>query len=99
MEVVLKILKNEVDGDVKAALQKITDDYSMTWMYQGEKKLFPRTGKSVEMEMNEVYVIKGKKYDIRNVAEGDDVLMIELVESYPDHKTKKRIQDPTCTSA
>lgn len=90
----LEILKNEVDGDIKAALQKMTDDYSMTWMYQGKEKLFPRTGKSVETEMNEAYVIKGRKYDIRNIAEGDDVLMVELIESYPDDKTKKEYRTP-----
>lgn len=94
IQTVLDILKNEVDGDVKAALGKMTDDYSMTWMYQRSDELFPSTGKDVESEMKEVYPIKGRKYDIRNIAEGEDVVMVELIESYPDPKTGKEYRTP-----
>jgi ketosteroid isomerase-like protein len=94
IKTVLAILKNEVDGDVKAALQKMTGDYSMTWMYQRGEELFPATGKSVESEMEEAYPIKGRRYDIRNIAEGDDVIMVELIESYPDPETGKEYRTP-----
>jgi hypothetical protein len=41
LEIVLAILKNEVDGDVKSALEKMAPNYSMTWMYKGNHGLFP----------------------------------------------------------
>lgn len=94
LQTVLDILKNEVDGDVKAALQKMTDDYTMTWMYRSGDTLFPSTGKSIEDEMNEAYVIKGRTYDIRNIAESDNLVILELIESYPDPKTGKVYRTP-----
>jgi ketosteroid isomerase-like protein len=94
LQAVLDILKNEVDGDVRSALEKMTEDYSMTWMYQRGDELFPSTGKDVSSEMKEVYPIKGRKYDIRNVAEGDNVVMVELIESYPDPDTGQEFRTP-----
>lgn len=94
IQIVLDILKNEVDGDVKSALNKMTGDYSMTWMYQRGEELFPSTGKDVESEMEEVYPIKGRKYDIRNIAEEDNVVMVELIESYPNPETGKVYRTP-----
>lgn len=91
---VLEILQNEVDGDVAAALSKMTDDYTMTWMYKGRKELFPASAKEIEAELGEVYQIKGRQYDIRNIVEGGDVVMVELVESYPGPATGKLHQTP-----
>lgn len=86
IEVALAILKNEVDGDVAAALQKMSKEYSMTWMYKGRHELFPQSKVDVEQELGEVYPIKGRKYEIKNIAEGENVVMVELIESYPDQK-------------
>jgi ketosteroid isomerase-like protein len=83
VKTVLGILQNEVSGDVKAALQKMTSDYTMTWMYKGKEKLFPSTGVSVESEMNEIYLIQGRQYDIRNITESENIVMVEMIESYP----------------
>jgi ketosteroid isomerase-like protein len=94
IQTVLAILKNEVDGDAKSALQKMTDGYSMTWMYQRGDKLFPSTGKNVESEMEKTYPIKGRRYDIRNITEGENVVMVELIESYPDPETGKEYRTP-----
>jgi len=95
IKTVLEILKDEIKGDVNSAFRKLTSDYSMTWMYKSKKgKLFPKTGKNIKKEMQEIYVIKGRKYDIKNIAEGDNVVMIEMVESYPDPKTKKVYRTP-----
>lgn len=94
LEVVLSILKNEVDGDVAAALEKMAEGYSMTWMYQGKEVLFPSTGAAVENELEEVYPIKGRVYDIRNFAESDSVVMLEMIESYPDPDTGKVYKTP-----
>lgn len=95
VKAVLEILKDEIRGDVRSALKKMDKDYSMTWMYQSKnKKLFPRTGVDIENEMEEVYPIKGRKYDIKNIAEGPDLVVVELVESYPDPKTKKVYRTP-----
>lgn len=91
---VLEILQNEVDGDVAAALQKMTDDYTMTWMYKGREQLFPASSPEVKTELGEVYQIKGRRYDIRNITESGDVVMVELVESYPDPATGKLHQTP-----
>ncbi len=94
LETVLSILKNEVDGDVAAALQKMADGYSMTWMYQGKEALFPTTGAAVKDELEAVYPIKGRVYDIRNIAEGDNLVMLEMIESYPDPDTGKVYKTP-----
>ena len=94
IKTVLDVLKDEVRGDVASALRKITDDYSMTWVYKGKTRLFPHTGKSIKKELKRTYPIKGREYDLRNVAEGKDLVMLELIESYPDPKTKKTYRTP-----
>ncbi len=94
VELILEVLKDEVRGDVVSALKKLTKDYSMTWMYTTKKKIFPSTKKDIQAEMREVYPMKGRQSDIRNIAEGKDVIMIELVESYPDPKTGKVYRTP-----
>lgn len=92
---VLDLLADEVRGDSAAALKKLAKDYSNTWVYKGyDGKLFPRTSPNVREELDDVYTIKGRQYDIRNIAEGDGVVMVELVESYPDPKTKKVYRTP-----
>lgn len=95
IQTVINILKDEVRGDVKSALKKMASDYSMTWMYQSKDgKLFPHTEKDVKKELEEVYPIKERKYKIKNIAEGENVVMVELVESYPDPETKKIYRTP-----
>lgn len=95
-KIVLKILKDEVNGDIKSALNKMTGDYSMTWVDAGlnGKQLFSATGKNVQKEMKEAYIVKGRQYDIKNMAEGKNLVMVELIESYPDPKTKKTYRTP-----
>lgn len=95
IQLVLDILKNEAEGDVAAAFEKMTDDYSMTWMYQGkDDDLFPSTGENVKAELNEVYPIKGREYDIRNIAESENLVMLEMIESYPDPETGQMYRTP-----
>ncbi|OGZ04111.1 MAG: hypothetical protein A2648_03045 [Candidatus Lloydbacteria bacterium RIFCSPHIGHO2_01_FULL_41_20] len=95
IQAVLDILKDEIKGDIKSALKKMASTYSMTWVYKSASgKLFPKTKNSIKAEMKETYAIKGKKYDIKNVAEGNNLVMVELVESYPDPKTKKVYRTP-----
>ena len=90
VQLVLDILKNETDGDVQAAIAKLTPDYKMTWMYEGKDgELFPSTHTNVEAELDDVYHIENRSYDVRNITEGADVVMIELIESYPDPKQNK----------
>lgn len=93
IKIVLKILKDEIGGDMKSALSKMSPDYSMTWVYKSKKgTLFPQTKPDFKSEMKDVYKIEGRKYDIKNIAEGKNVVMVELVESYPDPETKKSIE-------
>lgn len=94
IQLVLDILKNEIDGDINGALEKMCDDYSMTWVYQGKDTLFPATGENVKKKMTEAYPIKGREYNIRNITENEDVVMIEVIESYPDEETGKVYRTP-----
>jgi ketosteroid isomerase-like protein len=94
IQLVLDILKNEADGDVAAALEKMTEDYSMTWMYQKNNELFPTTGRDMKAELEEVYPIKSREYDIRNITESENVVMIEMIESYPDPETGQMYRTP-----
>ena len=95
-QTVLDILQDEVEGDWKSALKKLHQDYTMTWVYRSAKtgKLFPATSDFVRYELKDVYQINGRHYDIKNIAEGDNLVMIELIESYPDPKTKKVFRTP-----
>ncbi len=91
----MEIFRDEIEGDVKSALKKITKDYSMTWIYRAKNgKLFPRTSRNIRKELEQVYPIRGRRYRIKNIAEGKNVVMIEMVESYPDPKTKKVYRTP-----
>lgn len=91
----LDILKDEIRGDVVAALAKMAPGYSMTWAYKDRKgRLFPRSTPDFKAEMKDIYAIKGREYAIKHVAEGDGVVMIELVESYPDSETGKIYRTP-----
>ncbi|MEK7138511.1 MAG: nuclear transport factor 2 family protein [Patescibacteria group bacterium] len=95
IETVYAILKDEIRGDIKSAIKKMAGDYSMTWMYQTKKgELFPATGKDIKTQMKEAYPIKGREYNIKNIAEGKNVVIVELIESYPDPKTKKVYRTP-----
>ena len=97
IQTVLDILQDEVNGNVAAALQKMTDDYTMTWVdlgVDGKEELFPTTGNDMKKELEEAYPIKGRKYEIKNIAEGDEVVMVELIESYPDPKTGEVYRAP-----
>lgn len=94
VKTVLDVLKDEVRGNVRSALEKMAKDYTMTWMYKGKNKLFPKNKKNLKSELEKVYTIKGHRYEIKNIAEGEDVVMVELVESYPNPKTKKIYRTP-----
>ena len=56
--------------------------------------MFPCTKANVKTELKEVYPIKDRVYEIKNIAEGKNVVMIELVENYPDPETKKIYRTP-----
>ncbi|MBI1957031.1 MAG: nuclear transport factor 2 family protein [Candidatus Niyogibacteria bacterium] len=96
IRVVLDILRDEVNGDVASALKKMTSDYTMTWVDAGinGKELFPTTSNNIKKELEEAYPIKGRQYDIKNITEGDNVVMVELIESFPNTKTKKVYRTP-----
>lgn len=95
VQVVIDILNDEIRGDVRSALKKMTRDYTMTWVYQKKNgELFPATKNDLEAELEDVYPIKGRSYVIKNIAEGSNVVMIELIESYPDPETKKIYRTP-----
>ena len=96
IQTVLDILQDEVNGDVASALKKMTKDYSMTWVDCGikGKELFPTTTVDLKAELEEVYPIKGRQYEIKNIAEGNNVVIVELIESFPNQKTKKVYRTP-----
>src|SRR5690606_20786265 len=82
IETIRQILQDEINGDIQSALQKMTDDYSMTWVYKRKDgTLFPVvTAEQVRAAMKEVYTIQGRRYDIRHIIANADVVMAELVE-------------------
>ena len=85
VQTVIDILHDEVRGDTHSALEKMTDDYTMTWVYETRKGvLFPSVSVSKDQDLDDAYVIKDRKYEIMHIAEADDVVMVELIESYPD---------------
>ncbi|MGV7222181.1 MAG: nuclear transport factor 2 family protein [Nitrospinales bacterium] len=95
LKTVFEILIDEIKGDVKSALSKMTDDYSMTWMHENKNgDIFPQTRNNIKSELEQVYHIKGREYDIKNIAEGDNLIMLEMIESYPDTKTNKVYRTP-----
>ncbi len=96
IQTVLDILCDEVNGNILSALKKMTNDYTMTWVDAGidGKQLFPTTNKNIRKDMKEAYVIKGRQYDIRNIAEGEDIVFVELIESFPNPKTKRVYRTP-----
>jgi len=96
IKLVIETLQNEVDGNIYAAMQKLSMNYSMTWAYKHpkNKQLFPRTENNIKSELKKVYPIKGRRYEIINIAEGNNVVMVELIENYPDPKTKKIYRTP-----
>lgn len=92
---VINILKDEIRGDIKSALKKMAKNYTMTWVYRKKNgDLFPSTKIDFKSELKEVYPIKGRKYNVINIAESKDVVMVELIESYPDPETKKIYRTP-----
>ena len=96
IKTVIEILQDEVNGDIGKALKKMTKDYTMTWVDLGleGKDLFSTTKPNIKKDMKEVYGIKRREYDIKNIAEGKDLVMLELVESYPNPRTKKVYRTP-----
>lgn len=91
----LAILDDEIRGDTKTALSKMQPEYSMTWVYKSQKgEVFPRRSVSKPGDLQDAYVIQGRRYDIKNVVAHDSTVMIEMIESYPDPDTKKIYQTP-----
>lgn len=95
-EVVLGILQDEVRSDWKNAIEKLHESYSMTWVNKSLGKLFRRVkrDKNFNALIKSAYAIKGRKYDIKNIVADDKCVMVELIESYPDVKTKKIFRTP-----
>ncbi len=95
IQTVIAILRDEINGDVASALKRMTTDYTMTWVYQKKDgELFPTTKNDVTEELEEVYPIQGREYDIKHITENKNVVMIEMIESYPDPETKKIYRTP-----
>lgn len=95
MQVIIDILRDEIIGNTSGALKKMTKNYTMTWVYETKDgSLFPKTSVSEAADLEDAYIIKGRKYEIMHIAEGKDVIIVELIESYPDAKTKKTYRTP-----
>ncbi len=88
IDTIHRILDDEIRGDTAAALEKMAEDYAMTWVYKRrDGTLFPRVdGAQVRAAMKDVYVIKGREYKIRRIIAQGDVVMAEMIESYPDEE-------------
>lgn len=94
IKLVLDILKDEINGDTQSALNKMSRNYTMTWVYKKGEVLFPQSKPDFSDGMKEIYHIKNRKYEIKNIAEGENLVMVELVEIYPDPKTAEVYRTP-----
>lgn len=96
IKLALEILNDEVKGDIKSALKKMSEDYSMTWVYKTTKgKLFPYIrAKNIQKEIKNIYIFPKRKYDIKNICSSKDCVIIEMIESYYDPKIKKTYRTP-----
>jgi ketosteroid isomerase-like protein len=94
IKLVLSILQDEVNGDTKSAISKVAKGYTMTWVEKRGENLFPRETTATEDDLEEIYKIKGRKYEIMNISESDNAVMVEMIESYPDQKTSKAYRTP-----
>jgi limonene-1,2-epoxide hydrolase len=95
-KIVSGILHDEVVGNWQDALTKLDKNYSMTWVNQSLGELFRtiKRGENFEGLIKNAYAIKGRNYDVKNIASNDTCVMVELVESYPDPETKKIFRTP-----
>jgi hypothetical protein len=68
----------------------------MTWVNYSFGKLFRRVNRDKNFIglIQKIYKIKGRIYDIKNIIANKNVVMVELVESYPDKKTKFFFRTP-----
>lgn len=93
---IIEILQDEVSGRTKEALEKTHKDYKMTWVYKSTRgELFPHsTMETGDGDLENIYHIKGRVYEIINIIESDSVVMVEMIESYPDPETKNVYRTP-----
>lgn len=95
IQTVIEILQDEVRGNTKDALRKMTKNYTMTWVYETSKgTLFPHAKLTKGDNLNDAYSIQGRQYEIMHLAENKNTVMVELIESYPDPDTKKVYRTP-----
>lgn len=100
IEIALEVLKDEVSGNVKSALEKTDEDFSVTYMYKNRKgKIFPSEKISdTDFDIEDVYSIADRSYEVKNYAENNmgeyDVVFVEFIERYTDPETKQYHQTP-----
>lgn len=90
----LDILEDEKRGDTKSALLKMHPEYSMTWVYKSKNTLFPRVNVNKSTDIQDVYTIKDREYDIKNIVSKDNIVIVEMVESYTDPETNQIYRTP-----
>lgn len=73
----------------------MTSDYSMTWMYQNSRgDLFPKTTNDLQAELEEVYVIENREYEIIHITENENIVTLEIIESYFDPQLNEHYTTP-----
>lgn len=94
VQLVLEILKDEVLGDVKGALEKMHPEYKVMWIYKRGEDIFPSETVTQTDELEDAYEMINREYDIRHITEGPGVVMLELIESYTDPVSQKTYVTP-----
>lgn len=99
IRLVLDILRDEVEGNVANARAKMSDNFSVTYMYKDKDgNLFPSINKPSALKIADVYKIKNRSYEIYNYAENHfddhDVVFIEMIERYTDPNNGQHYQTP-----
>ncbi len=94
--IIIKLLQLEADGNSEEAMNYLSDNYKMTWMYKTKSKTFPqvRVDKDFKNKMEEVYSYTEREYKIYSILENDNIVTAEIVESYFDKSKNKKHVTP-----
>lgn len=91
IKTVLDFLQDEVKGGVSA--KNVHKDYFLTGMYADKenKKIFPTPSKQGRAEAD---LFQDRVFEVKNIAEGQNVVIVEAVQSCYVPKTKKTYRAP-----
>ncbi len=98
VQLILNSFKAEQENNTEKGLNLITADFRVTKMYLNKNNHpFPTiSGKAVEENIKEVYQIKDREYQFKNILADEEkgVVIVEWVESYNDTSNGQKFRTP-----